>query len=188
MHKRISFAEPEKLSEIFDASHRQEWQNTSHILDTLNLSDDDTIADVGAGTGYFTALFSDRIRSGKIFAIDAEPNMVSYMNNHFANEQRNNIETGLCTLTDPCLPENLNIVFLANTYRFIENRSEFLKNLHNQVSDNTRVMFVDFKGSHARVSPETAMDEVTSAGFEIDHFDQDGCPDHYILTFRKIEA
>ena len=184
MHKRISFAEPERLSEIFDAEHREEWQNTSHILATLNLSTNEVIADVGAGTGYFSAQFADK--AGKVFAIDAEANMVSYMNKRFEQEGRNNIETRQCTLTDPRLPEDVDVVFLANTYRFIEDRPAFLSNLYRQTNDSVKIMFVDLRKSNARVSTQMARDEVIAAGFQIGALDESGCPDHYIMTFSKV--
>ncbi|WP_067517515.1 class I SAM-dependent methyltransferase [Endozoicomonas ascidiicola] len=183
--KPISFSEAERLSTIFDSENREEWQRTSLILETLDLKPDMIIADVGAGTGYFASQFADLLPNGLVYALDTEPNMVSYMGNRFQTEGRSNIRPGLSTHIDPCLPENLDVVFLANVYRFIQKRDEFLANLHNQVKPETLVMFVDFRGGHARVSPQQAMDEVVKAGFVIEDMNMDGCPDHYILRFRK---
>ena len=143
------------------------------------------IADVGAGTGYFSSQFSDLVGSGKVYALDTESNMVSYMDNRFAEEQKDNIQTGLSQHTDPCLPEGLDVVFLANVYRFIRERDVFLANMFKQVDENTQLVFVDFRGSNARVTPQQAVNEVTEAGFEVQDMDITGCPDHYILRFRK---
>ncbi|CAM3775905.1 class I SAM-dependent methyltransferase [Parendozoicomonas haliclonae] len=186
--KPISFSEAERLSEIFDSANREEWQRTSHILKTLDLQPNMRIADVGAGTGYFASQFSDLVPEGFVYALDAEPNMVSYMDNRFEQEQRSNIKTGLSLPDNPCLPEKLDVVFLANVYRFIKERDTFLVNLFEQVSHKTRVVFVDFRGSNARVSPQQAMEEAALAGFVIESMDMEGCPDHYILQFRKPQA
>jgi ubiquinone/menaquinone biosynthesis C-methylase UbiE len=182
----ISFAEPERLKEIFDAEHREEWQKTSHIMRTLALRDDEIIADIGAGTGYFSNIFSRTITSGKVYAVDCEPNMVTYMQNRFSESGFAHLTVVQSELTDPCIPEGVETVFLANTYRFIQNRDAYLQKMREQTRPGTRFVFVDFKGSHARVSPQMAIDEVQQAGFEVQSFDTDGCPDHYILTFVAV--
>ncbi|PWI32427.1 class I SAM-dependent methyltransferase [Vibrio albus] len=179
----ISFSEPERLKEIFDAEHREEWQKTSHIMSSLALRENEVIADIGAGTGYFSNLFSQTIKSGKVYAIDCEPNMVAYMKNRFSESGFAHLTVVQSEADDPCIPAGVNTVFLANTYRFILKRNEFLQKMREQTAPGTRFVFVDFKGSHARVSPQMAMDEVQGAGFKVLNFDAEGCPDHYILTF-----
>ncbi|WP_192457460.1 class I SAM-dependent methyltransferase [Musicola keenii] len=181
----ISFSEAERLSQIFDADNREEWQKTSHILRVLNLRPDSVIADVGAGTGYFSSLFAEQLTAGTVYALDTEPNMVSYMERRFAMEARANIRVGLSLHTDPCLPAGLDVVFMANVYRFIREREAFLAQLYRQIDAATRVVFVDFKGSQSRVGPQQAQAEVVAAGFVVDEMDLEGCPDHYILQFRK---
>ncbi|MFK0570914.1 class I SAM-dependent methyltransferase [Endozoicomonas sp.] len=183
--KPISFSEAERLSVIFDSENREEWQGTSHILNTLNLRPDMVVADVGAGTGYFTHLFSELLPEGMVYALDPEPNMISYMEKRFADGGQTNIQPRVSEHLDPRLPAGLDVVFLANVYRFIKQREMFLANLYKQVSHGTLIMFVDFRGSHARVSPHQAMNEVTQSGFVIEDMDINGCPDHYILRFRK---
>lgn len=183
----ISFSEPERLKEIFDSSNREEWQKTSHILRTLDLKDDDIIADIGAGTGYFSNIFSQEVKNGRVYAIDCEPNMVCYMKNRFSENECANIQTILSRADDPCIPSDTNIVFLANTYRFIQERDTFLLRIREQTGAETKFVFVDFRGSHARISQQMAMEEVKNAGFEVMTVDSSGCPDHYILIFKKYE-
>ncbi|WP_461535995.1 class I SAM-dependent methyltransferase [Spongorhabdus nitratireducens] len=188
MQNRISFAEPERLTGIFDAPHREEWQNTSYILKDMSLKANSRIADVGAGTGYFSRLFAKQAPEGTVFAIDAEPNMVSFMAQRFAREGHSNIKFRQSQQTDPCLPQQLDIVFVANTYRFIEQRQVFLANLRHQISHTTEVVFVDLRSAGARVTPQQVMDEVRAAGFHIQSLDLESCPDHYIMKFRKALA
>lgn len=179
----ISFSEPERLKEIFDGENREEWQKTSHILSSLSLKDEDVIADVGAGTGYFSNLFSPLVNSGKVYAIDCEPNMVSYMKNRFAEPQFSNVSVRQSLRDDPLIPNDVDVVFLANAYRFMTERVEFLRKAREQAGKGTRFVIVDYKGANARVSPQQAIIEAEDAGFNILHFDDTGCPDHYILTF-----
>ncbi len=183
----ISFSEPERLTLIFDGENREEWQRTSYILHSMALKENDIIADVGAGTGYFSKLFSDYVKQGKVYAIDCEPNMVDFMDQRFAKEKVDNIATIQSLPDDPCIPNDCTIVFLANAYRFITNREQFLQNVYEQTQQDAQYVIVDFKGSNARVSPAQAIEEVTRAGFEVSDFDTTGCPDHYILKFIKKE-
>lgn len=181
----ISFSDPEKLKEIFDGENREEWQKTSYIIKNLQLKADTIIADVGAGTGYFSNIFSQTLSNGKVYSIDCEPNMVIYLKNRFSHDSFHNVDIVQSAMEDPCIPLDVDMVFVANTYRFINDRCAFLGNLFQQVKRHTRLVFVDFKGSHARVSPDMAIDEVQQAGFKVINFDITGCPDHYILTFQK---
>lgn len=183
----ISFSEAERLSQIFDSENREQWQRTSHILRVLDLQPNTVIADVGAGTGYFSSLFSDRVPAGKVYALDTEPNMIAFMQRRFAREGRANIEIRQSRHADPCLPAGLDVAFLANVYRFIKDRPAFLAQLFRQVDEKTRVMFVDLKHIQAQVSPQLAMAEVKAAGFLVADMDLTGCPDHYILRFGKQE-
>lgn len=179
----ISFAEAERLSEIFDSENREEWQKTSKILQFLNFAGDESVADVGAGTGYFSNIFSSQLKQGHVFAIDPEPNMVSHMAKRFAETE--NVSVLQSEHLDPCIPENTDVVFLANVYRFIQTRDTFLQNMYQQTKADARFVFVDFKGESARVSLPTAIDEIKAAGFQIERFDIESCPDHYILAFHK---
>ncbi|MDW6005079.1 class I SAM-dependent methyltransferase [Vibrio mangrovi] len=179
----ISFAEPERLKEIFDGENREEWQKTSHIIRSIGLKEDDTVADLGAGTGYFSNIFSQILCKGKVYSIDCEPNMVAYMRERFSDEQFAHVQVIQSQPDNPCIPTDVNWVFVANTYRFIHHRDAFLQKMREQTNPGTTFVFVDFKGVNARVSPQMAIDEVKNAGFEILHLDTEGCPDHYILTF-----
>lgn len=179
----ISFAEAERLSEIFDSENREEWQKTSKILHFMDLSGNEKIADVGAGTGYFSNIFSSQVKQGHIFAIDPEPNMVTHMVKRFSGKE--NVTVLQSAHIDPCIPDNVDVVFLANVYRFIQTRDVFLQNMYQRTKTDARFVFVDFKGENARVSLPTAIEEIKAAGFNIERFDIESCPDHYILAFNK---
>jgi hypothetical protein len=109
--------------------------------------------------------------------------MVAYMKERFSAENFTQIQVIQSMVDDPCIPADVDIVFLANTYRFIPNRDDFLHKMRQQTQSGTRFVFVDFKGATARVTAEMAKHEVEQAGFAVHSFDVDGCPDHYILTF-----
>lgn len=184
----VSFSEAERLSQIFDADNREEWQRTSAILAKLALQPDTVIADVGAGTGYFAQLFAQRVPQGRVYALDTEPNMLTYMARRFAAEPFSNITIQASEHSNPQLPQGLDVVFLANVYRFIRDRQTFLAQLHQQFASDTRGMFVDLKHEQAQVSPQQVMAEIETAGFKVVEMDLIACPNHYILQFVKRAA
>ena len=181
----VSFAEPARLSFIFDAEEREQWQKSSAILQRMALQPEMVVADVGAGTGYFSRLFALTLSGGRVHAIDCEPNMVAHMQQRFAREGLANVSVHLSRVCDPCLPEIPDWVFLANVYRFIQEREVFLRRLLAQMGQQTRGLLVDFKGAQAAVSPTQARAEVQQAGFVVDELDLQTCPDHYLLHFHK---
>ncbi|WP_131914395.1 class I SAM-dependent methyltransferase [Celerinatantimonas diazotrophica] len=152
------------------------------MIDYLSIAQNEVVADLGAGTGYFCQQFLTHTAAAKIYAIDLEPNIRIYLQRRFADVP--NLTCTACTPTSPCLPDDVDLLFMANTYRFITERSTFLANLKQQLPEKARVVIVDFKGNHARVTPKMAMEEVIAAGFEIYHYERDSCPDHYLLSFR----
>ncbi|MEZ7861600.1 MAG: class I SAM-dependent methyltransferase [Aeromonadaceae bacterium] len=181
----VSFAEPARLSFIFDAEDREQWQKSSAILQRMALQPEMVVADIGAGTGYFSRLFALTLSGGCVHAIDCEPNMVAHMQQRFAREGLANVSVHLSRVCDPCLPEIPDWVFLANVYRFIQEREVFLRRLLAQMGQQTRGLLVDFKGAQAAVSPTQARAEVQQAGFVVDELDLQTCPDHYLLHFHK---
>lgn len=181
----VSFAEPTRLSFIFDAEDREQWQKSSAILQRMALQPEMVVADIGAGTGYFSRLFALTLSGGRVHAIDCEPNMVAHMQQRFAREGLANVSVHLSRVCDPCLPEIPDWVFLANVYRFIQEREVFLRRLLAQMGQQTRGLLVDFKGAQAAVSPTQARAEVQQAGFVVDELDLQTCPDHYLLHFHK---
>ena len=181
----VSFAEPARLSFIFDAEDREQWQKSSAILQRMALQPEMVVADIGAGTGYFSRLFALTLSCGRVHAIDCEPNMVAHMQQRFAREGLANVSVHLSLVCDPCLPEIPDWVFLANVYRFIQEREVFLRRLLAQMGQQTRGLWVDCKGAQAAVSPTQARAEVQQAGFVVDELDLQTCPDHYLLHFHK---
>ena len=74
-----SFEDADKWAKEFDNPERDAWQKPEEILEALNLQRTSVVADIGAGTGYFSVKLAKRIPEGKIFAADIEPDMVRYL-------------------------------------------------------------------------------------------------------------
>ena len=74
-----SFGDAEKWSQIFDDPKRDEWQKPHEVIQALTLKPDAVIADIGSGTGYFSARFANMVPKGRVYGVDTEPDMVKYL-------------------------------------------------------------------------------------------------------------
>src|SRR6185503_276295 len=81
-----SFGDAEKWAHVFDDPQRDAWQKPHEVIRALGLAPDAVVADIGAGTGYFSARLANMLPKGRIFAADIEPAMVRYLAERAARE------------------------------------------------------------------------------------------------------
>src|SRR5262252_8124781 len=74
-----SFGDAEKWSHVFDDPQRDAWQKPHEVIQALALKPDAAVADIGAGTGYFSMRLSNMVPKGRVYAVDVEPDMVKYL-------------------------------------------------------------------------------------------------------------
>jgi cyclopropane fatty-acyl-phospholipid synthase-like methyltransferase len=94
------FEDPEKWAKEFDDPERDAWQKPEEILDALRLTRTSSVADIGAGTGYFNVRIAKRIPEGKVFAADIEPEMVRYLGERAQREHLANLVPVLANADD----------------------------------------------------------------------------------------
>ncbi|MGR3304067.1 MAG: class I SAM-dependent methyltransferase, partial [Candidatus Scalindua sp.] len=103
---------------IFLLEEPRDWQDTEEILDRLRINPGDKIADIGAGSGYFTIPLASRVGDkGIVFAEEIQIEMVNYISKKVETLGLNNVRVVFGKVEDPSLLDNFfNLVFLANTY------------------------------------------------------------------------
>lgn len=131
------------------------WQKPYDVIGLLGPLENKTIADIGAGSGYFSFRFI--YKAGHVIAIDIEPELIQLMNQErkfYKQELQDKIEARLATADDPKLnPNEVDIVFISNTYKYIPDRVEYLKKLKNKFKPGGRIMIVDFKKKLTPIGP-----------------------------------
>jgi SAM-dependent methyltransferase len=186
------FRNPRRWAKVFDGRRRDRWQRPDVVLSRLGLKPAMRVADIGAGTGYFAVRFGQALPRGRVWAIDVEAEMVTYLNaraRKLALPQVAAIQGGL---DDPRIPEPVDIVFLCNTYHHISNRVAYFRNVRQQVAPQGRLVIVDFRlgkipvgpAEHHRTSPALVARELGAAGFEVVEIDRRSLPYQYIAIFR----
>src|SRR5579864_9384570 len=107
-----------------EAPSRDAWQMPDEVMAHLELKPGDAVADIGAGSGYFTVRFARAVGpGGKVYAVDINPEMLSYIEQRATQEHLNNIQTVLAAPDDPKLPPaSVDMIFICDTHQHSDNR------------------------------------------------------------------
>ena len=169
-----SFGQAEMWAKEFDDPARDAWQKPDEILDALHLEGTSRVADLGAGTGYFSVRIAKRVPEGKLFAVDIEPDMLRYLRERAHHEHLNVIVPILASVDSANLPEPVDLVLVVDTYHHIDNRIAYFAKLKASLRPNGRLAIVDFKADSPdgpppehRVSPEKVTAELNAAGYSL---------------------
>ena len=127
---RRRFEDADKWAKEFDNPERDAWQKPEEVLDALHLIPTSSVADIGAGTGYFSVRIAKRIPDGKIFAADVEPDMVRYLGERAKREHLSNLIPVQAAADAANLPEPVDVVLVVDTYHHIGNRSQYFGTGH----------------------------------------------------------
>jgi len=151
------WSDVEHWTEVFDDPARDEWQMPLTVVDFLGVEAGDIVADLGAGTGYFTKPLSIVVGpAGKVYAVDIEQAMLDHL------MQRSDITTDrvipvLASATDPKLPKGgIDLIVIVNTWHHVEKRSKYLRRLEKSLSPEGRIALVDFRAGELPIGPPPA--------------------------------
>lgn len=185
----------ENLVADFESKDRGIWQKPNMVISLLGDLEGKTVADIGAGTGYFT--FRMVPKAKKVIGIDIDQRFIDFMDSvkvRLDERYRDRFETRLAKADDPLLSaEEVDAVVLVNTYGYIGNRVQYLKTLWKGISPGGRVLIIDFKKNNLPIGPpdqfKVALSQVErellTSGFSIDKIDQDALDYQYIILAKK---
>lgn len=184
------FEDADKWSEVFDDPKRDSWQKPHEVIQALALRPDAIVADIGAGTGYFSMRFARMLPKGKVYAVDLEPDMVRHLAARAKREQLANVVAVQAAVDDPRLPEGVDLVLLVDTYHHLGDPVRYFSSLKRSLKPQGRVAIVDFTldselgpPPRARVEAEQVKKEFARAGYKLsdEHL---FLPNQYFLVFR----
>lgn len=180
--------------QAMEETGRREWQQPEKVVECLHIRPGDIIADIGSGTGYFSVLLAQKTgKTGLVYAVDIDRQMVDYLEKRTAAERLGNISNILAKPDDPLLPvASVDLAFLCNTYLFIDNRDQYLAKLRKSLKKDGRLAIVSYNKVetpegpplHIRVSRETTIKEADKAGFKLDK-EYFFLPYQHFLVFEK---
>lgn len=193
----LHYKAPERFDELVQVpedEQRNEWQNPDIIIDLLQPLEGKVVADLGAGTGYFSFLLA--AEGATVIAIDINKAALDYIREHqqMVQPSSRHIECRLTTVSETALkPNEVEQVLLVNTYPYLQDRVQYLQKLKLGMKPGTQLMIVDFKDEDSSFSPASqfrlaariVLEELKSAGFENIKQDLESLQFQYIITARK---
>jgi SAM-dependent methyltransferase len=169
-HRRTSEPYTGDLS-IFDSPGRDERLQINRVMDILAIGPGKTVADIGAGSGWFTVRAAKRVGdAGMVYAVDINPEAVRYIDDRAHKEKLHNVKTILSTADDPTLPAAaIDSVLLLKTYHEVENPVIVLQKLRASLRPGAKVGIIDRNGNGENhgVSRDVVLREATQAGYAL---------------------
>lgn len=150
----------------YEGSSRDDWQQPERVIAALGIRPGDRVADLGAGSGYFTERLARAVGpAGKVYAVDVDEAMNEYLRERLTRAEIDNVEVILGRLEDPVLPDGgVDLVLVVDTYHHLDDRPAYFRNLHRDLAPGGRVAVIDFDSDKAGfmriVGHTTARDEL----------------------------
>ena len=162
---------------LLDAPDRDLWQRPDQIMDAMGIADASVVADIGAGSGWFTLRLARRVGpQGLVYAEDVQKEMITAISRRVSREGFNNVKAVLGLKNDPRLPaSSLDAVLVVDAYHEIEDRVTMLSNLAKALKPQGRLGIIDFRldgtgpgpAPEERVSPDVVVNDAKKAGLRL---------------------
>lgn len=187
----------ENLVADYDSKDRGIWQKPDMVISLLGDLENKTVADIGAGTGYFTFRLVPKAK--RVIAIDIDRRFIDLLDSvkvRLPEKYRDRFEARLAKPENPLLrPEEVDAVMIVNTYAYIDDRVQYLRTLLKGIVPGGQLLIIDFKKNNLPIGPPEKYKialgqverELLTAGFRIHKIDKDALDYQYIILAEKPE-
>ena len=184
------FSGAEKWAHVFDDPQRDAWQKPHEVIQALALKPDATVADIGAGTGYFAVRLASMLKAGRVYAVDVEPDMVKYLGERAQRDGLANMIAVQAAADSARLPGKVDLALFVDVYHHIDDRSRYFRGLRKSLNPGAHVAIIDFRldspdgpPAAARIAPQSVKAEMKKAGYVL-VAEHAFLPRQYFLVFR----
>jgi SAM-dependent methyltransferase len=193
-HMQHRFDDPERYAKSFDDPARDVWQMPSRVIETLALPAGASVADIGAGTGYFSVRLAKAIPGGTVYAVDVEPLMLEHIRKRALGDGLKNVVTLQASGTSPNLTKPVDLVLVVDTYHHLPNRPTYFGELQKSLAAGGRVAIIDFRKDSPdgpppefRFEADQIVAEMKQASYRLEAR-HDFLPRQHFLVFRPATA
>ncbi len=161
---------------LIEGPDRDQWQRPDQIMDALQIADGSIVADLGAGSGWFTLRLARRVGpNGRVYAEDIQRQMIEAVGRRVQRENLSNVVPVLGTPTDPRLPAGLDAVLIVGVFHEIDDPVTLFRNIGTSLQPRGRIGVVDFNpggggpgpAPDQRVDPNAVITAAAAAGFQM---------------------
>ncbi len=190
--------DPQAFVGKFEIESREVFARRKEIVAACEIHPGKTVADIGAGTGLFTRMFSDAVgQEGKVFAVDIAPEFLNYIQKTTSAAGQRNVETVLCKPDSTELPpDSVDVAFICDTYHHFEFPLKTMASLHRALKPGGRVILIDFRRvegvstewvmGHVRAGQEVFEAEIVQSGFRKVREERETLKENYLVAFEKV--
>ncbi|MCB0569025.1 MAG: class I SAM-dependent methyltransferase [Phaeodactylibacter sp.] len=195
-----AFAMPKPQSPGIDSDYvntnRVIWQKPEVVINLLGNLQNKTVADIGAGTGFFAFRLAQKAK--KVIAIDIDPRFINYLDSvrvlELPEQYQKHLETRLARADDPQLqPNEADVVIIVNTFMYIKNQIQYLENLKKGITPGGLLLIIDFKKKRTPLGPPSEIrvplfqveDQLYQAGYTNIQTNDTALDYQYIVTARN---
>lgn len=195
MGREIAQVMGHEAAEWLDRPEREVEEQPTKLMEALKLKPGDVVADIGAGSGFFTFRIAERVGArGKVLAVDIQPEMLDLIRERMKQRGLKNVEPVLGTITDPKLPpDSVDLILLVDVYHEFSHPWEMTRAMVRGLKKGGRLVFVEYrledpavpiklvhKMSEKQVRREMAPHPLRWVGT------QNILPRQHIVVFRKV--
>jgi len=196
----MDYDDPKKAIAEMDDAKRDAWVMPDKVVRSLPIAGKDAIvADIGAGSGYFSRRLAREVPGGTVYAVDVDDEFRGFIEQNRESWGTPNIEPHLAFYDDPALPEKgIDLVFVSNTYPYLRSRVSYFKKIAGALKPGGHLVVINFKpdaqapdntapAPQFRTPRETVISELSQAGFALTR-EETFLPYQYFLIFQQAGA
>ncbi len=185
-------------TERFEGESREIYSLREKIVDALEVEVNQRVADVGAGTGFFSELLAKAVGpGGQVWALEISPKFAEHLRDRFAKAGLSQVEVVENSDRSTGLAESaIDLAFICDVYHHFEYPKAMLENLRHVLRSGGTLVIVDFERipgtskdwvlDHVRAAKEVFRAEIEEAGFAFrDEVEVEGLADNYVLRFTR---
>jgi len=186
--------DPAAYRAALDDPARDAYQKPDEVIRALGIRPGATVADIGAGTGYFALRLARAVGSGgRVYAVDVSQAMTAHLAARVRDEGLGQVTPVLAPPDDPTLPANaVDVIFFCNVWHHVEQQATYLERLRRALAPGGRLVMIDFHKRDLPVGPPTAekiardalVAQLTGAGWTLAR-EHTFLPYQYFLEFTR---
>jgi predicted methyltransferase len=185
--------DPKAYIAMLDDPARDAYQAPHEVVTALELKPGEVVADIGAGSGYFTFRLARHVgEAGRVYAVDVSPDMILHLNRRIRDLGLKNVVTILSAPDDPLLADaSIDRFFICDTWHHIDNHARYLALMKRMLKPGGQVVMIEFKKAQTPVGPPMEMRidrdelarEMEANGFRL-AAEHTFLPHQYFLVFK----